>query len=44
MEIKKDLTNIINLFDEKEENSVYTKYVDDNIDDFFDEIEKLIES
>lgn len=43
-EIKNDLVNIINLFDEKENNSIYTKYVDDNIDDFFDEIEKLIES
>ena len=42
-ELKKQLVDIIDLFDEKEENYIYTKYVDDNIDDFFTEIEKLIE-
>jgi hypothetical protein len=31
------------LFDEKQEPSTYTKYVDDKIDDFFAEIETLIE-
>jgi len=43
-DLKKDLNNIFELFDEKENNTnVYIKYVDDNIDDFFDEVEKLIE-
>ncbi len=41
--LKKDLNNIMSFFDDKEEeNSTYTKYVDSSIDDFFDEIEVLI--
>jgi len=42
-ELKKEVKYFISLFDEKDEDSIYTKYVDDNIDDFFEEIELLIE-
>jgi len=41
--LKNELNDLIGLFDEKDLNPVYTKYVDDKIDDFFDEIERLIE-
>lgn len=43
-ELKKQLDTLFNLFDEKQELSTYTKFVDDKIDDFFNEIEVLIES
>ena len=43
-ELKKQLDPLTYLFDEKQEPSTFTKYTDDKIDDFFDEIEKLIEN